>query len=78
MKPEDESAATQPILTDLAMGSWDATRTQLNSSYAGLHQWPAYFARNMNLLFVDGHVETRSKNRIKWQIELSGGNVIPY
>lgn len=72
---EDEAGATQPILTDVANASWNSDKTRFNSN-GTMHQWPGRISKNMNLLFVDGHVETRNINQVQWQIEHSSGDSV--
>jgi prepilin-type N-terminal cleavage/methylation domain-containing protein len=75
---EDPAGATHPVLTDFAMGTWNEARTRLNGN-GTMHQWPGRWARNLNLLFVDGRVETRHPRQIRWRMELSSPDtVIPY
>ena len=67
----------QPILTDLTLGSWNDERTQFDIVGTG-HAWPFLVTRNINVLFVDGHVETRPKKALKWRIAGPNWGVIPY
>ena len=73
---EDPVGATQPILTDWVLGVWNDEKTAINIS--GGHEFPRFFTRNINLLFVDGHVENRSKSKLIWQINFPRDFVIPY
>ena len=87
---EDPSAATQPILTDFLISYWNEDRTSLELSKGHLLPRVApHFAlggytpelgwtRNINLLFVDGHVETRARKQLQWQFEGTGNWVIAY
>ncbi len=70
-KLEDPSAAVQPIMTDQTFGGWNADKTVFEG-FAGGHQFPKYSMRNINVLFVDGHVETRSAGKLQWQFEAQG------
>jgi len=80
---EDSSGAVQPIMTDRTYGVWNEAKTALkieSGSFAGGHRFPRLFLRNINVLFVDGHVETRATKQLQWQFETAGSNpaVIPY
>lgn len=76
---DDKSAAIQPILTDSIGGVWNEKHTAIEKFFNG-HEFPRFFPRNINALFVDGHVETRGVKKLQWQIETEGGDsvVIPY
>ncbi|MBL9139056.1 MAG: type II secretion system protein [Verrucomicrobiales bacterium] len=78
-RTSDPSAGLQPILTDLTIGTWNDTRTEFNVVGTG-HAWPFLVTRNINVLFVDGHVETRPKKTLKWRINSSppDDHLIPY
>lgn len=78
-RTSDPTAAVQPILTDLTIGGWNDDRTRINVVGTG-HAWPFLVTRNINLLFVDGHVETRPKKALKWRITSQPPDdyVIPY
>jgi|GEM_PF-2101112 len=70
-------------MTDRTHGGWNEAKTALkieSGSFAGGHQFPRLFLRNINALFVDGHVETRATKQLQWQFELGGATqaVIPY
>ena len=80
---EDPSGAVQPIMTDMIYGGWNEAKTALkieSGSFAGGHQFPRLFLRNINALFVDGHVETRATKQLLWQFETGDSQpaVIPY
>lgn len=78
---EDPSGAVQPIMTDRTYGGWNEAKTALkieSGSFASGHQFPRLFLRNINVLFVDGHVETRATKQLQWQLELGGTAVITY
>jgi prepilin-type N-terminal cleavage/methylation domain-containing protein/prepilin-type processing-associated H-X9-DG protein len=81
---EDPAGPVQPILTDSCFGLWNEQRTQVDINGRG-HSFPASslgsqgtFVRNINLLFVDGHVETRGRKSIQWQIEGARGFLVAY
>lgn len=78
-RTSDRSATVQPILTDLTIGGWNDERTQFEVAGTG-HVWPTRATRNINALFVDGHVETRPKKTLKWRIDSSAPDtyLIPY
>ena len=70
-------------MTDRTHGVWNVAKTALKSeagSFAGRHQFPRLFLRNINALFVDGHVETRATKQLQWQFETGGSQpaAIPY
>ncbi len=75
---EDPSGFSQPILTDSVLGDAMEKSNQVNGFSFG-HQYPSFWTRNINLLFVDGHVVTRSRSKLQWQI-LSPDRkwIIPY
>lgn len=75
-RTEDPSGVTQPILTDWVLGNWNDERTEMNIS--GGHEFPRFRTRNINLLFLDGHVENRVRTKLTWQIDMPKGYVIPY
>ena len=70
-KLEYTAGAVQPIMTDQTFGGWNEDKTSLQG-FAGGHQFPQYSMRNINVLFVDGHVETRSAGKLQWQFEAQG------
>lgn len=74
---DDPTGSVQPILTDAVIGSWNDNKTEFEIRGTG-HELPRFFTRNINLLFVDGHVETRSKKSLVWQIDSGGWALIPY
>jgi len=76
---EDPSGSVQPILTDAIGGGWNEAKTEVGSFFHG-HEFPWLFPRDINALFVDGHVETRAKKQLRWQIAVAGSRdlVIPY
>ena len=67
-KPEDQGAALTPIMTDRIVGQGsdsDITKIQPNSWPQGHSQGTK--VQNGNLLFGDGHVETRNAGRMQWR-----------
>ncbi|HRI12525.1 MAG TPA: hypothetical protein PLX89_05915 [Verrucomicrobiota bacterium] len=76
---EDPAGASQPILTDWALGSWndDLTEVEIQEGNGG-HEFPAYrTVRSLNALFVDGRVETRKRKELNWQIQ-TGRHAVLY
>lgn len=78
---EDPNGAVQPILTDWVLAGWNEEKTEL--SFGGGHLFPAdppisASLRSINLLFLDGHVETRAKPQFQWQLQSSKTHVVPY
>ena len=66
----DPTLATQPILTDWTMGEWDDNRTTIQIT-GGNHAWPAVVGavKTSNSGYADGHVETRPRDKLQWQVE---------
>ncbi len=82
-KLEDPSGAIQPILTDSTYGTWNEDKTAFQSFASG-HRFPMQTTadnirssmRSINVLFVDGHVETRGVGQLQWQFEVQSSNPI--
>jgi len=65
-KPEDQGAATTPIMSDRVVGTLsDSEVTKMNGANQG-HPTGGK-VQNGNLLFGDGHVETRQASKMKWR-----------
>ena len=77
---EAASGAIQPILTDWAIGYWNEGGTAIEISGGnGGHEFPPFMTtRSLNALFVDGHVETRLRKKLDWQLQLGRGAVMLY
>ncbi len=70
---EDATISTLPILSDWTMGEWDEARTTIQVTGGG-HAWPSIVGpvKSSNSGFADGHVETRPRDRLQWQVEARG------
>ena len=65
-KPEDQGAAFTPIMSDRIIGTLsESDVTKLNGANQGHPNGNKL--QNGNLLFGDGHVETRQANKMKWR-----------
>jgi len=75
---DDLDLSSQPMITDRVAGVWNEPRTALEVH--GGHEFPPQFSRGINLVFLDGHVETRAKRILQWQIdpETASGYVFVY
>ena len=76
-KTEDPAGAIQPILSDASYAVWNDTRTGFDG-IAGGHPFPPWMTRNLNVLFVDGRVETRGRPALQWQVEAWRGSPFVY
>jgi prepilin-type N-terminal cleavage/methylation domain-containing protein len=76
-KLDDSNGSAQPILSDPALARWNESRTQLETFGLG-HQLLPRVLRNINLLFIDGRVETRTRSELKWQVEAARSGVFVY
>lgn len=67
---DDSTVSTMPILTDWTVGEWDDDRRTVQIT-GGNHSWPARVGpvKSSNSGFADGHVETRLRNKLQWQVE---------
>lgn len=67
---DDPTISTMPILSDWTVGEWDEPRAAVNITGGG-HAWPAIVGpvKSSNSGFADGHVETRPRERLQWQVE---------
>lgn len=75
---EDPTIATQPMISDWYLATWDSERQEVRlSSNSGGHQW-AGSLRGLNVGFADDHVETRPKAKLQWQARRSGSNTYAY
>ena len=72
----DATVSTQPMITDWIVGEWDSDRNEaVIHDNSGGHQYLKYgSARNINLGFADGHVETKPKALLRWQARPSTGS----
>lgn len=73
------TVSTMPIITDATGGELSEdglTRTVTG----GGHAWPTKSGsvKSSNAGFADGHVETRSKKKLQWQMEGSRGRLYFY
>ena len=65
---DDPTISTMPIISDWILGFWDEAHTNaVIHGGTGGHVWSGDI-RNLNLGFADGHVETRSKAQLRWQV----------
>jgi prepilin-type N-terminal cleavage/methylation domain-containing protein/prepilin-type processing-associated H-X9-DG protein len=70
---DDPTISTLPILSDWTMGEWDDAHTTIQITGGG-HAWPSIVGpvKSSNSGFADGHVETRTRDRLQWQAEARG------
>ncbi len=70
---DDATISTLPILSDWTMGEWDEARTTIQITGGG-HAWPSIVGpvKSSNAGFADGHVETRPRDKLQWQVEARG------
>ncbi|MBN8249217.1 MAG: prepilin-type N-terminal cleavage/methylation domain-containing protein [Verrucomicrobia bacterium] len=75
---DDPTVATQPMISDWYLGTWDADRQIVEiRDNSGGHQW-AGSLRGLNLGFADGHVENRPRAKLQWQARRSGFHAYVY
>ncbi|MEN9677663.1 MAG: hypothetical protein RIS76_3559 [Verrucomicrobiota bacterium] len=75
---DDPTVATQPMISDWYLGTWDADRQVVEiQDNSGGHQWAGRL-RGLNAGFADGHVENRPRAQLKWQARRSGGSAYVY
>ena len=78
-RPDDANASVQPIASDWLVGSIDEKTSGISGSGSGGHVYGGTVLENggriggtlvnNNCVFVDGHVETRPRAAIKWQMK---------
>lgn len=75
---DDPTVATQPMISDWYLGTWDADRqiAEIRDNSGG-HQW-AGSLRGLNVGFADGHVENRPRSKLQWQARRSGFHAYVY
>ena len=58
------------VPTDSTMGEWDDTHQTIQIT-GGNHAWPSIIGpiKSSNSGFADGHVETRPREKLQWQVE---------
>ena len=67
---DDPTIATMPFISDWTVG--EVSEDGLTRTVAGGgHAWPAMSRsiKNSNSGYADGHVETRPKEKLQWQVE---------
>ena len=67
---DDPNLATMPILSDWTLGQWDDGHRNWSLTGGG-HARPTTLGpiKSSNAGFADGHVETRSRAQLQWQVE---------
>lgn len=76
---DDPNLATMPILSDWTLGQWDDGHRNWSLTGGG-HAWPTTLGpiKSSNAGFADGHVETRSRAQLQWQVEGARSMVYVY
>jgi prepilin-type processing-associated H-X9-DG protein len=69
---DDLTISTHPIVSDWITGEKDTSGDSFARA-SGAHAF-ARKIRNVNSGYADGHVETRSSNKMKWELELTNGD----
>lgn len=64
-KPTDRFASVVPILTDRVIGP--VTSKDVAEAFADTGHWSGGKVESANLLFGDGHVETRNTSSMEWR-----------
>jgi prepilin-type N-terminal cleavage/methylation domain-containing protein/prepilin-type processing-associated H-X9-DG protein len=80
-KTTDKSVATRPFISDTCQGGSGTNLSQVSAyildTTSGIKFYNAHFLNgklaNLNVGFVDGHVETHSAGKIQWQWTWAGG-----
>src|SRR6266446_7852145 len=66
---DDVTISTRPILSDWILGSKGTSGDSFTTA-SGAHAFAGKI-RNCNSGYADGHVETHSTSRIKWELQLT-------
>ena len=76
---DDPNPATMPIISDWTVGQWDDDHRVMSLTGGG-HAWPTRFGpvKSSNAGFADGHVETRPRKSLQWQVEGARSAVYVY
>ena len=69
---DDLTISTRPIVSDWITGEKDTSGDSFARA-SGAHAFAGKI-RNANSGYADGHVETHSSNKMKWELELTNGD----
>ena len=76
---DDPNLSTMPMISDWTVGQWDDDRRVLSLTGGG-HAWPTTWGPIKSSIagFADGHVETRPRSALPWQVEGARSTVYVY